>query len=412
MTGASAETRPLAVISSWPPRPCGIATFAEEALEFVRREMPERPIHVICHTDGRGENVHPIIDLNRADWYQPVVALLRELHPYAVHIEHEYGLYNHVDARGQGDMNAGFVDLLESIRDLPTVLEPHTVHGRLCEQEALFWHRVAPLVSVLVLKCAYQQWRMAWTFTERGWEMPGNVTVIPHGARPDIRFSPAETDPLKDELGLSDLKGRRLAGLVGWIQSNKRWDIIIEMWPEIEQIIYGRTGESWVLFGAGTWRDPNHKPDYERYVSRLRALEDKGSGRFFEFTPRGAPYYKVMALCDFVMLPSVDETQSGTLARIIALNKPFVTTAPMEGLTSQAIESGGGLLFTDLVSLRRQIVSLATDENLRWTLGESLKWYLDNVVSWDLIARQYVELYGMARQSRETGAPLSFARDF
>ncbi len=60
-----------------------------------------------------------------------------------------------------------------------------------------------------------------------------------------------------------------------------------------------------------------------------------------------------MAVCDFIVLPSTDETQSGTLARIIALNKPFVTTAPMEGLTTQTLESEGGLLFTTKEMLRR-----------------------------------------------------------
>ena len=412
MEQSGENVQPLVVVSSWPPRPCGIATFAEEAFQFVARAMPDRPIHVICHTDGRGENVHPIIDLGRADWYHPVVDLVRQLDPYAVHVEHEFGLYNHVDPTGRGDMNAGFVRLLEGLRDFPTILEPHTVHGRLCEPEAQFWRRVAPLVDVLVVKCAYQRWRMGWTFAQRGWERPGNVTVIPHGARPDVRFGPHQSEDLKDELGLSDLKGRRLVGLVGWIQNNKRWDIVIEMWPEVEQIIYGRTGESWVLFGAGTWRDPHHKPDYERYVAGLRELENRGIARFYEFTPRGETYYKVMALCDFVVLPSIDETQSGTLARIIALNKPYVTTAPMEGLTSQTLESGGGLLFTDRTSLRQRIVRLATEEQLRWTLGENLKWYLDNVVSWELVAEQYVELYELARRSRRTGEPVFFPADF
>jgi len=52
----------------------------------------------------------------------------------------------------------------------------------------------------------------------------------------------------------------------------------------------------------------------------------------------------MMGVYDFIVLPSTDETQSGTLARIIALNKPYITTAPMEGLTAQTLESGGGLL--------------------------------------------------------------------
>lgn len=404
--------RPLVIISSWPPRPCGIATFIEEALLFIRREMPDRPVHIISHTDGQGENVHPIIDVRHRDWYLPVVDLVRDLDPYAIHIEHEYGLYNHIDERGRDDRNAGFLELLRAVSDVPTILEPHTVHGRLCADEAHFWRTAAPLVNVLVLKCAYQGWRLAWTFRQRGWEVPANITVVPHGARPDIRFGPDQSDALKDELGLFDLRGRRLAGLVGWIQSNKRWDIVIDMWPEIEQIVYGRTGESWVLFGAGTWRDPNHKPDYDRYVAGLRDLEANGTGRYYEFTPRGETYYKVMALCDFVILPSLDETQSGTLARIIALNKPYVTTAPMEGLTSQTIESGGGLLFTDRLSLRRRIIRLASEEHLRWMLGENLAGYLDNVVSWELVARQYTGLYEAARKAQATGRPAEFPPEF
>jgi hypothetical protein len=53
----------------------------------------------------------------------------------------------------------------------------------------------------------------------------------------------------------------------------------------------------------------------------------------------------MLAICDFIVLPSTDETQSGTLARIIALNKSYITTAPMEGLTDQTLESEGGFFY-------------------------------------------------------------------
>jgi len=159
-------------------------------------------------------------------------------------------------------------------------------------------------------------------------------------------------------------------------------------------------------------RDPNHLTDYENYLEQLGFLEKKGLAHYFEFIPRGEIYYKVMAVCDFIVLPSTDETQSGTLARIIALNKPYITTAPMEGLTAQTLESKGGLLFTTKKMLKDQVIRMACDEELRLKFGENLKQYLDEVVSWDLVAKQYNEAYELARQSIASGKSVVLPLEF
>ena len=96
---------PIVMISSYPPRLCGIATFTEEAREFIQKANPQRDVLVISHTDGRGEGVFPIIDMRRWDWWRPVAEKIEELNPYAVHLEHEYGLYEYHDQRGIGDNN-------------------------------------------------------------------------------------------------------------------------------------------------------------------------------------------------------------------------------------------------------------------------------------------------------------------
>lgn len=49
----------LLVISSYPPRFCGIATFVEEAIEFIKKERSDIKVDIISHLDGEGENVHP-----------------------------------------------------------------------------------------------------------------------------------------------------------------------------------------------------------------------------------------------------------------------------------------------------------------------------------------------------------------
>ncbi|MGQ9653377.1 MAG: hypothetical protein ACUVXD_04850 [Thermodesulfobacteriota bacterium] len=83
---------PIVMISSYPPRLCGIATFTEEAREFIQKAHPERDVLIISHTDGRGDGVFPLIDMNRADWWRTVADKVEALDPHVVHLEHEYGL--------------------------------------------------------------------------------------------------------------------------------------------------------------------------------------------------------------------------------------------------------------------------------------------------------------------------------
>jgi len=244
--------------------------------------------------------------------------------------------------------------------------------------------------------------------------MPSNIIIIPHGARPDMKWEPEDIPQLKEELGLNKLEflSNNLVGLVGWIQSNKRWDILTSVWEEISSEIEEKTGEPWDLLAAGAMRDPNHLCDYNKYRQEIELLEQKGRAHYYEFIPRGEIYYKVMAVCDFIVLPSVDETQSGTLARIISLKKPFITTAPMEGLTAQTLESKGGLLFTSKKMLKEKVIELACDKDLRLEFSNNLKKYLDNVVSWEVVARQYKYAYKLARLKKVKSIEVNLPPDF
>ena len=407
------SNKPIVMVSSYPPRLCGIATFCEEAREFIQKANPDREVLVISHTDGQGEGVFPLIAMSRRDWWRPVAKKIERLDPYVVHFEHEYGLYEYYDPRGAGDGNDGFLDLLEAIGNTPIVVEPHTVHGRLRDAEADFIYKLTQSSHVVLFKCHYQKWRLDWTFHGMGWPTPRNIMVVPHGARSDKRWGVHEIPALRREFGL-DKAGlaNHVVGMVGWIQSNKRWDILLSMWEDLHHEIKSRTGQEWDLLAAGTMRDPHHRQDYEKWKTEIQNLAHEGIAHYYEFIPRGDDYYKIMAICDFIVLPSIDETQSGTLARIIALNKPYITTAPMEGLTAQTLQSEGGLLFTTKDMLRRQVIKLATDEKLRLELGENLKRYLEQVVCWEVVARQYNEAYKLARKAVRTGQPVVLDLEF
>jgi 1,2-diacylglycerol 3-alpha-glucosyltransferase len=406
------KMKPLVFISSFPPRPCGIATFTEEVISFIRKKLPGREIHVICHKDGRGKNVYPLIDLSKENWYEPVAKKIKKLSPYAIHIQHEYGLYDYRKENGENDNNEGFLKLMDMIKEYPVIVEMHTVHGRLREYEEAFIKSLLSKVSITIFKCGYQKWRFEWVLGREGLPLPKNIAVVPHGARPDKIFKDEKKESLKYELGLSELIGKRVAGLVGWIQGNKGWDIILGMWEDLEQIIFGKTGENWILLAAGEVRDPADNEYAKKCLEKLSYLENKGIAKFRKFNPRGNIYYKIMSVCDFIMLPTLDETQSGTLARIIATNRPYVTTAPMEGLTSQTIESNGGVLFTNEESLKRCIIQLAIDEDLRKRLSKNLHWYLEKRVSWEIVTNQYLSLYQMANEAKNLNRPVNIPPTF
>lgn len=406
--------KPVVLISSYPPRLCGIGTFTEEAREFIQKMYPERDVLVISHNDGAGEGVFPLIDMKNKFWWKPVVKQVKKLNPHVVHIEHEYGLYEYVDERGIGDGNQGFLEFLDAISEYPIVVEPHTVHGRLRDFEENFIYELCNKADVVIFKSEYQKWRLNWTFAQRKWKMPANIMIIPHGARPDMLRELEDIPKLKEELGLNKLKylSDHLVGLVGWIQSNKRWDILTSVWEEISGEIESMTGESWDLLAAGAMRDVNHFRDCQKYIQEIELLEQKGRAHYYEFIPRGEIYYKVMAVCDFIVLPSVDETQSGTLARIIALNKPFITTAPMEGLTAQTLESEGGLLFTSKKMLKEKVIKLACSKNMRIEFSNNLKKYLNEVVSWEVVAKQYKYAYKLARLKKIKSVEVNLPPDF
>jgi len=97
--------------------------------------------------------------------------------------------------------------------------------------------------DVVLFKCHYQKWRLDWTFPGYGWKIPRNIMVVPHGARPDKRWSIDEIPRLRKELGLDKVYGfsNHLVGMIGWIQSNKRWDILLSMWEEIHDEILKKT---------------------------------------------------------------------------------------------------------------------------------------------------------------------------
>jgi two-component SAPR family response regulator len=62
--------------------------------------------------------------------------------------------------------------------------------------------------------------------------------------------------------------------------------------------------------------------------------------------------------------------------------------------------------------LKRQVITLACDEDVRMRLGSNLKKYLDEVVSWEVVAGQYDQAYELARRAQQTNEPVALPMEF
>jgi hypothetical protein len=62
--------------------------------------------------------------------------------------------------------------------------------------------------------------------------------------------------------------------------------------------------------------------------------------------------------------------------------------------------------------LKDAVVELACNEVRRMQMGENLKQYLDNVVSWNVVAEQYNEAHALARQATQSRKPVMLPLEF
>ena len=69
----------IVIVSSYPPRVCSIAAFCKEAREFIAEANPKKEVLVVSHTDGRGDGVLPLIEMNRADWWKVAARRINDL---------------------------------------------------------------------------------------------------------------------------------------------------------------------------------------------------------------------------------------------------------------------------------------------------------------------------------------------
>lgn len=381
----------VAMVTSWPPRWCGIATYAENLVEALRAAGAD--VHVVCHADGGrlGERkVHPVIDQGSPSWYRPLLRAVREIDPDVVHVQHEFGLYTFFQTPGVYDFEprnafALAVPLFHwNATERPAVVTYHSVFSRLTREEALYYDHTMGLAAANVVHEPYQRTHLP----ENLGRVPDNVFVIPHGAG-RRRPAPARVRARREQLGL----GRRpTLGMMGWWEPNKGFERVIDLWPRVLREV---PDAALVLAGDARPGSPTGAATREAYLARVASSPARDAIRVVRGAFSKEEYLEILSAFDAAALPYLHASQSGNLAHAYQAGLPVIVSA-VEGLKSSVEQSRAGFVVPDDRQLAAAIVRLLGDRALRREFAEAARRYVRDTIAWDRVARRHLDTYRWA----------------
>lgn len=236
----------IVLVSTYPPRKCGIATFARDLRNALLAAVPETVVQVAASVrpdvddDAVRDEVLTTFEQDEATEYPAVAARLNELAPDAVVIEHEYGIFGGADGQ----------DVLELARalEVPFAVTLHTVLSQPSAHQG----------EVLDELCRLARWVFVFSprakdlVVARGAAGADKVFVVQHGAPQELLVGEGiDADEqrriLTDELGVQ-ADGRTLLSTFGLLSPGKGLETairalpaIVEHHPEVTYLVAGRT---------------------------------------------------------------------------------------------------------------------------------------------------------------------------
>jgi polysaccharide biosynthesis protein PslF len=396
----SASVRSFGMLSTFPPTPCGIATFAAalsaglvangSAVDVVRcGEAPalEDPLVVAALGDGsRARRALCVDALNATD-----VAI----------VQHEYGIYDGPDGN----------DVLGLMEELvvPVVLVAHTVVSA----------PTAGQKAVLEQACALADTVVVMTVTARERLLAGfrvdadKVIVIPHGAATppaspatDSRSVVADDDAVLHALPSLSTAPADPPRLLTWglLGPGKGIEWAIDAFAQLDDLDPAPT---YVIAGATHPKVREHAGEAYREMLIERA-DRSGSGSRITFDDSYQDLESLIALirsADLVILPydSADQVTSGVLVDAVAAGRPVVSTAFPHAV--ELLASGAGIVVAqrDPAALADAIRSVLVDpERGRAMAAEARR--LAPELSWPAVAARYGRVGARLLYSRPVSA--------
>jgi len=303
----------IALVGTFAPRKCGIATFTADIADRLREFHPDVGVDVYALDDPAAPLTYPeaagTIVSGDPESYALAARRINESEVDAVWLQHEYGIYGEEDGQSVCD----FVDRFAA----PLILTCHTVLAEPSERQRRILCHLVTRASKIMVMSRHSRELLIREYRAR----PEILEVIEHGA-PDRPFGRQEE--FKARLGLS---GRRVLMTFGLLGPGKGLERAIEALPAI---VERHPDALYRIVGA---THPNLVArEGERYREELVALADKlGVAQHIQWENRFLDTPELLdqlEACDIYITPypNLQQSTSGTLSYAVALGKAVIST--------------------------------------------------------------------------------------
>lgn len=376
-------------ISTFPPRECGIATFAADLRQAILDISPEAKVGVIALTNRPdGYDYPPTVTFeikqNQLRDYRLAAEYINLSGVGVVSLQHEYGIF--------GGEDGGYViELVENLRK-PLVTTLHTVLRNPGEGQKNVLTRVAAVSARLVVMS-----RRAISILREVYGIPRQkLSLVPHGV-PDVPF--VDPNYYKDKFGV---EGRLVILTFGLLNRNKGIEFMLDALPDVV-----RRHPQVVYIVLGTTHPEVKRRQGEEYrlwlQRRVRAL---GLGDHVIFYDR---YVDFSELCEFIAASDIyvtpyqskEQIVSGTLAYAVGMGKAVVSTPYLYAEELLADDRGRLVDFGDTAALGATLLDLIENEAMRHQMRKRAYEFGRQMV-WKEVARSYLGIFESTAASYHT----------
>jgi glycosyltransferase involved in cell wall biosynthesis len=351
-------TPEVLLISSYPPRECGIATYSQDLIKALNHKFNPSFVIKVCALETEDQNftyseeVKYILNTSVASEFGKLAnAINHDNHIKIVLVQHEFGLF-----REQEQAFEAFLFQLSK----PLVLVFHTVLPFPNLQLKEHVQRIVSISkSVIVMTHKSAQILMDdYAIAEE------KIEVIAHGTH---LVAHLDKDYLKEKYGL---KNRKVLSTFGLLSSGKGIETtlralpaVVKINPETMFLIIGRTHPGVIKSEGEIYRNKletmvkeNHLENNVTFINSYLGLPE---------------LLEYLQLTDIYLFTSTDPNQavSGTFAYAMSCSCPIISTPIPHAKEVLTKDTGIIFDFGNSQQLAESIIRLLNDEDLRNELG-------------------------------------------
>ena len=373
----------MLLVSSYPSRECGLATFSNDIVEAVANVFGDTLPIEVCALENEGQNfeyseeVKYTLSTSKIDDYRLVAEKINERNDIGlVCIQHEFGLFG-----GEyGDYILSFILALNK----PIITVFHTVLPNPDDKRKKVVHAIADLSDRIVVLTKNSQNILIQDYEV----VSAKTVVIPHGNHTVLW---EQKEKLKNEFNFSD---RIVMSTFGLISENKGIETvlyalpeIVSCYPEVVYLVIGKTHPEILRREGEKYRD-----------SLIEIVKKQNLENNVIFVNE---YLELKELLDYLTLSEIylfsskdpNQAVSGTFAYAMSCGCAIISTPIPHA--KEALHHENGILlngFDQSDEFQDAIFRLIKDNETRIAMGKNA-FATSSATSWKNIAIQYRLLF-------------------